>query len=82
MLAEYTTQQGHSSRQKATHLERAICWHVEEHSVVSLDTLVACLPEYSWNCIFQAVDSLARRGDIVLRRHRFDYSLFSSHYAA
>jgi hypothetical protein len=38
------------------------------------------LPEYSWNQIFHAVDQLARAGSIVLRRHRYDYTLFSTAY--
>ena len=62
-------------------LEHRILDYLDEQSVVSLDTLVEMLPTYSWNQIFQSVDDLARRGRIVLRRHAFEYTLFSAHYA-
>ena len=51
-----------------------------EEAVIGLDTLIQMLPEYSWNQIFHAVDQLARDGSIVLRRHRYDYTLFSTAY--
>ena len=63
-------------------LEIAILTQIDEHTVISLDALVTQLPEYSWNQIFQSVDRLARRGKIALRRHRFEYTIFSHHYAA
>ena len=55
---------------------------LEEEAVISLDALVQALPDYSWNQIFHAVDQLARDGSIVLRRHRYDYTLFSTAYPA
>jgi len=63
-------------------LDSEILEHIEEQSVVSLDALISLLPQYSWNQVFHTVDRLARCGKIVLRRHRFDYTLFSAHYAA
>ncbi|MBA5865514.1 MAG: hypothetical protein GDA67_02325 [Nitrospira sp. CR1.3] len=63
-------------------LDSEILDQIEEQSVVSLDALISLLPQYSWNQIFHTVDRLARCGKIVLRRHRFDYSLFSAHYAS
>lgn len=63
-------------------LESAILGHLEEQAVIGLDALVILLPEYSWNQIFHAVDRLARCGGITLRRHRSEYTLFSTHYAA
>ena len=63
-------------------LEARILAHLNEEAVIGLDALVELLPEYSWNQIFNAVDQLARSGNIVLRRHRFDYTLFSTAYAA
>lgn len=68
--------------QSASTLERAILAQIEDQDVVSLDALIALLPQYSWSQIFHAVDGLARCGKISLRRHRFDYTLFSIHYAA
>jgi hypothetical protein len=61
-------------------LNRRILDHLNEEAVIGLDSLVQMLPEYSWNQIFYAVDQLARAGSIVLRRHRYDYTLFSTAY--
>lgn len=55
---------------------------VNEQSVISLDTLITMLPQLEWNQIFHAVDQLARERRLVLRRHRFDYTIFSGNYAA
>ena len=63
-------------------LEQTILDRLEEESVVGLDELIEMLPQYSWNQIFHAVDQLARFGKIVLRRHRYDYTVFSTSYAA
>lgn len=63
-------------------LERDILKRIDEQAVVSLDTLVVLMPQYSWSQIFHAVDRLARCGRIVLRRHRSEYTIFSTHYAA
>jgi hypothetical protein len=41
----------------------------------TLEEVVALLPELGWNEVFHAVDSLSRRGDIVLRRHGFSYDV-------
>lgn len=63
-------------------LAREILDRVENESVVSLDSLVMSLPHYSWNQILITVDRLARDERLILRRHRFDYTVFSKHYAA
>ncbi|HMU54289.1 MAG TPA: hypothetical protein PKA61_04750 [Nitrospira sp.] len=63
-------------------LAREILDRLEDESVVSLDSLVMSLPRYSWNQVLIAVDRLARDRRLILRRHRFDYTLFSKHYAA
>ncbi|HEX7766910.1 MAG TPA: hypothetical protein VF443_09355 [Nitrospira sp.] len=63
-------------------LEAVILGHLEEQAVIGLDALVILLPDYSWNQVFHAVDRLARCGGITLRRHRSEYTLFSTHYAA
>jgi predicted ArsR family transcriptional regulator len=31
--------------------------------------------ELSWNQVFQAVDSLSRRGDIILKRRGYEYEV-------
>jgi len=63
-------------------LAREILDRVEDEAVLSLDSLVMSLPHYSWNQILITVDRLARDGRLILRRHRFDYTLFSKHYTA
>lgn len=68
--------------QSVGNLEYEILAQIEEQDVISLDALIALLPQYSWGQIFHMVDCLARCGKIALRRHRFDYTLFSIHYAA
>ncbi|HET6675558.1 MAG TPA: hypothetical protein VFG71_09475 [Nitrospiraceae bacterium] len=42
---------------------------------ISLEAVVDLLPQMSWNQVFQCVDSLSRRGEIILLRHGFDYEL-------
>jgi hypothetical protein len=63
-------------------VEARILAHLSDETVIGLDALVEMMPEYSWNRIFHAVDQLARRRSIVLRRHGYDYTLFSMTYAA
>ncbi len=63
-------------------LEQAILRHIDEQAVIGLETLFILLPDYSWNQIFHVVDRLARCGRLTLRRHRSEYTLFSTHYAA
>jgi hypothetical protein len=67
---------------RAATLEQTILDKLEEETVIGLDELVEMLPQYTWNQIFHAVDQLARFGKIVLRRHRYDYTVFSTSYAA
>jgi hypothetical protein len=67
---------------RAATLEQTILDRLEEETVIGLDELVEMLPQYNWNQIFHAVDQLARFGKIVLRRHRYDYTVFSTSYAA
>ncbi len=63
-------------------LEATILEHLSEQTVISLDSLISLMPQYTWNQIFYSVDQLARRNEIVLRRHRFEYMLFSTHFVA
>ena len=56
--------------------------HLNEQTVISLDTLICLMPQYTWNQIFHSVDQLARCNKLVLRRHRFEYMLFSTHFVA
>jgi len=63
-------------------LTATILEHIDEQTVISLDSLISLIPQYTWNQIFHRVDQLARSKKIVLRRHRFDYMLFSTHFVA
>ena len=65
---------------RAESLNAHILDRLEAEAVIGLDALIQMLPDYTWNQIFHAVDQLARDGSIVLRRHRYDYTLFSSAY--
>ena len=56
--------------------------HLNEQTVISLDTLICLMPQYTWNQIFHSVDQLARCNKLVLRRHQFEYMLFSTHFVA
>jgi hypothetical protein len=63
-------------------LTEIILGHLNEQTVISLDSLICLMPQYTWNQIFETVDQLARCNKIVLRRHRFEYMLFSTHFVA
>jgi hypothetical protein len=43
--------------------------------LILLEHITERLPELSWNELFHAVDTLSRRGDLVLRRRGFAYYL-------
>ena len=66
--------------QTADALTAQILEQLHEEAVIGLDALIQMLPSYSWNQIFAAVDRLARTGRIVLRRHGYNYTLFSVAY--
>ena len=61
-------------------LTATILDHLSEQTVISLDTLICLMPQYTWNQIFHRVDQLSRCKKVVLRRHRFAYILFSAHF--
>jgi hypothetical protein len=42
---------------------------------IPLEQITEWIPELSWNELFQAVDALSRRGDLILRRKGFAYYL-------
>jgi hypothetical protein len=66
-----------------THALKALVLdHLNEQTVISLDTLICLMPQYTWNQIFHCVDHLSRCNKIVLRRHQFEYTLFSSDFLA
>jgi hypothetical protein len=63
-------------------LTATILDHLNEQTVISLDTLICLMPQYTWNQIFDRVDQLSRCNKVVLRRHRFTYTLFSTNFLA
>jgi hypothetical protein len=71
-----------SGHQHTTTVIAAILDHLDEQMVISLDSLICLMPQYTWNQIFHTVDHLARCNKIVLRRHGYDYTLFSNHFLA
>jgi hypothetical protein len=66
--------------QTADALTAQILEQLDEEAVIGLDALIQMLPSYSWNQVFAAVDRLARTERIVLRRHGYNYTLFSVAY--
>jgi hypothetical protein len=44
---------------------------------IKLEAAIALLPYITWNQVFQCVDALSRRGEIILRRRGFDYEIVS-----
>ena len=42
---------------------------------LTLEQVVALLPELSWNRVFKTVDELSRRGEIILLRRGFQYEV-------
>ena len=63
-------------------LTATILDHINEQTGISLDTLICLMPQYTWNQIFHTVDQLSRCNKVVLRRHRFEYTIFSTHFLA
>lgn len=51
---------------------------VRLEKTMKLGQLVESLPQLTWNQIFQCVDRLSRRGDIILLRRGFDYEIASA----
>ncbi len=50
-------------RQERPHtdaLTATILDHLNEQTVISLDSLICLMPQYTWNQIFHTVDQLAR----------------------
>ena len=74
-----TIYESHPVGISADALDKRILQQLRDEAVIDLDVLIRMLSEYSWNQIFHAVDQLARTKKIVLRRHHYKYTLFSTH---
>jgi len=46
---------------------------------LTIDQMTVQLPELSWSELFETVDSLSRRGTIILQRQGFQYELRARH---
>lgn len=46
---------------------------------LTIEQLTVQLPELSWSELFQAIDSLSRKGTILLQRKGFQYELRAHH---
>jgi hypothetical protein len=55
--------------------EAAVLELLERERSIKLEDVVGLLPHMSWNQVFQCVDSLSRRGEIILLRHGFEYEI-------
>jgi hypothetical protein len=42
---------------------------------LTIDQVTARLPELSWSELFETIDSLSRRGTIILQRRGFQYEI-------
>ena len=58
--------------------EAAVLELLRRERSIKLEAVVGLLPQMSWNQVFQCVDSLSRRGEIILLRHGFDYEITRS----
>jgi hypothetical protein len=58
-----------------TYHEQLVLTVLREIDSISLEHLVARLPELTWNQVFQAIDALSRRGAILLQRRGFEYEV-------
>lgn len=52
-----------------------ICDLLSVRRSLTLEQLVALLPELTWNQVFTTVDDLSRRGEIILFRRGFAYEV-------
>jgi hypothetical protein len=60
------------SDRQAFHIEHQIARALERNGACSLDELVDALPDFSWNQVFAAVDSMSRDERLrLVHQHRF-----------
>ena len=45
------------------------------HACLSVDEMTRLLPQLSWNTVFHTIDTLSRRGAILLVKQGFEYSV-------
>ncbi len=65
MMAEYRNRQN----------EELILATLKTHPAMTMEDLVALVPDMTWNRVFQAIDSLSRGGKITIHRRGFDYEV-------
>jgi len=60
------------SNRQTCHIEYEIARALQYNGACSLDELVDALPDFSWNQVFTAVDSMSRDGKLrLIHPHRF-----------
>jgi DNA-binding transcriptional regulator PaaX len=55
--------------------ESLVLGALESGGSLTIEEVIASLPELTWNEVFNAIDRLSRNGTITLRRHGFGYEL-------
>ena len=55
--------------------ERLVLDTLQSPRSMAMEEMTKRIPELSWNELFHAVDSLSRRGEVILRREGFVYHL-------
>ena len=55
--------------------ERLILDTLQTREPITIDQLIARLPELQWGQVFQTVDQLSRQGAVLLHRRGFDYEI-------
>jgi hypothetical protein len=56
--SDQTVDSSEGERSRGDALTTAILDHLNEQAVISLDTLISLMPQYSWNQVFHCVDQL------------------------
>jgi len=62
--------------------ESLVLTALQSSSSLTMDQLLAHLPELRWNEVFHVVDRLSRRGTVTLHRKGFEYEVHCSQLAA
>ncbi len=60
-----------------THAENLVLEALDHADSLTIEQMTAQLPELSWCALFQAIDSLSRKGTIILQRKGFGYELYA-----
>jgi len=59
--------------QPSSRSEDLVLKALQTNEALSLEQITERVPDLSWNDLFHAVDTLSRRGDLILQRKGFAY---------